>query len=237
MLKCYFEIRAFSDCTCMPIWLCICMFVWKVVARGRALSSKHIDCLFACYVPAILISLLCSVCFCWFVCIRHFNKYFLALCKQGISNFLSVAFLSEPPFSPIVFDMDLLIVTLNNGFWWHVSMSLRVCLHIYVCLAGGNKGSRSRVGFYDEIQWQFEVSNHWTREWEKDGKGERERGGKREIGGKREREREEGETRDHKNEVKKDKGRSEKGRERQLMASSYSKLREDMKASPQSIYH
>lgn len=185
----------------MSIWLCMCMFLWKVVSCSRRESTElETHCLPICmlcsshsYLPPLLCVLL-------LICVHQtasINIFSLFANKELPIFFLLLFFLS-PLFSNCFCDVDLLIVSLNNRFWWHVSMSLRVCWHIFVCLAGGNKGSKSRVGFYDEIQWQFEVSNHWTREWEKDGMGgkaerwkernrweEREREGRRVRGDKR----------------------------------------------------
>lgn len=126
--------------------------------------------------------------------------------------------------------MNLLIVTLSWGFWWHVSTSLRVRVHIFVCLAEGNRGSKSRVGY--DLWWNsvaiWSLQSLRQRVWkgENRAKGEgktkkvRIEAGREQEGGKCERKKEE----------KRQKWRTIDNN------SSYSKLRDNMKASPQSVY-
>lgn len=141
---------------------------WLVTATGRALHLKH--CLVECNVSVFLIVP------CWFMWIKHCTKYFLLFAKE--MGFFFPVFFPNPPFSPIVFDMDFC----PGGI-----LSLCVFLHILVYLAGGYKGSESRSGvlWWNSVAiWSLQSLNHVR----KRGKGESERGGKTEIGGKRQRE-------------------------------------------------
>lgn len=60
-----------------------------------------------------------------------------------------------------------------------------MCLHIVVCLAGGNKGSKSRVGFMMKFSGNLKSPITEAESEKRKEKGQRERGGTTEIGEKR----------------------------------------------------
>lgn len=124
---------------------------WLVTATGRALHLKH--CLVECNVSVFLIVP------CWFMWIKHCTKYFLLFAKE--MGFFFLYFFLTPPFLQLSLTWIFVLV----AYWACVCSCISWCIW-----QEATRAVRAGVGFYDEIQWQFEVSNHWTM-WEKEAKG------------------------------------------------------------------
>ena len=117
-LKCYLEIGVFSECTgksvCFFVNACLCE-KWLVAAGGRAHRLPIcMLCFSHSYLPPLRLCAFADLC----ASNASINIYFFSLslfANKELPIFSLLLFAPHSPFSLIVFDTDLLIVTLNNS--------------------------------------------------------------------------------------------------------------------------